>query len=54
MQFCTSWILEQITVKLHLSTCNMLPDKLLQEGKDGQPNWFDRPHVQTFTWISAT
>lgn len=53
MQFCISWILEQITVKLHLSTCNMLPDKILQERKDGQPNWFDRPRAQTFTWISA-
>lgn len=41
----------------------MLPDKILQEGKeinfltycsDGQPNWFDKPHTATFIWLTAT
>lgn len=31
----------------------MLPHKLLQEEKDGQPDWFTKPQTQTLKWLSA-
>lgn len=45
------------------STCNMPPDKFLQEGEeinlltccsDGQFNWFGKPHTTAFIRLNAT